>query len=59
MPTYTNVDPVSIAPEYTGELHHQPIIADLTQYECELVTHERMKQHISNHIKESITNAQR
>ena len=58
MPTYANVGQVLITPEYKGELYNQPIIAELTQYEWQLVTRERMKQHISNNIKEIITNAQ-
>ena len=58
MPTYANVDQVLTAPEYKEEVYSQPIIAELTQYEWELVTRERMKQHISNNIKQVITNAQ-
>ena len=57
MPTYANANQVLIAPEYKGELHNQPVIAELTQYELELVTRARIKQHISNNIKEIITNA--
>ena len=57
MPTYANVDQVLIDPEYKGELHNQPTITELTQHEWELVTRERMKQHISNNTKEIITNA--
>ena len=58
MPTHANVNQVLVAPEYKEELHSQPIIAELTQHEWELVTRERVKQHISNNIKEIITNAQ-
>ena len=47
-----------VAPEYKEDLHNQPIIAKLTQHEWELVTHERMKQHIANNIKGTTTNAQ-
>jgi len=46
------------APEYKEEVYSQPIIAELTQYEWELVTREQVKHHISNNIKEIITNAQ-
>ena len=58
MPTYANVDQVLTVSEYKGELNNQPIITELTQYEWELVTRERVKQYISNNIKEIITNAQ-
>ena len=55
---FRNVDQVLVAPEYKGELHDQPIIAELTQYEWELVIREQMKQHISNNINEISMNAQ-
>ena len=58
IPTHANVDQVLVAPEYKEELYSQPIIAELTQHEWELVTRERVKQHISNNVKEIITNAQ-
>ena len=58
MPTHINIGQVLAAPEYKEEVYSQPIIAELTQYEWELVTHKQMKQHISNNIKEIITNAQ-
>ena len=58
MPTHANISQILAAPEYKEEVYSQPIIAELTQYEWELVTRERVKQHISNNIKEIITNAQ-
>ena len=58
MPTYANADHVLINPEYKRELHNQPVIAELTQHEWELVTREQMKQHMSNNTKNMITNAQ-
>ena len=58
MPTYANVDQVLTVSEYKGELNNQPIITELTQYEWELVTRKRVKQHISNTMKEIITNSQ-
>ena len=58
MPTYANADHVLINPEYKRELHNQPVIAELTQHEWELVTREQRNQHILNNIKEIITNAQ-
>ena len=58
MPTHANVGQVLAASEYKGELNSQPIIAEFTQYDWESVTRERAKQHISNNIKEIITNAQ-
>ena len=58
MPTHANIGQVLAAPEYKEEVYSQPIIAELTQYEWELVTRKQMKQHISNNIKEIITNAQ-
>ena len=58
MPTHANVGQVLATPEYKEELNSQPIIAELTQYEWEMVTRNRVKQHISNNIKEIFTNAQ-
>ena len=58
MPTYANVNQVLAAPEYKKEVYSQSIIAELTQDEWKLVTRERVKQHISNNIKEIITSAQ-
>ena len=58
MPTNANIGQVLAAPEYKEELYSRHIIAELTQYEWELVTRERVKQHISNNIKKIITNTQ-
>ena len=58
MPTHANISQVLAAPEYKEENNSQPIITEITQCEWELVTHERVKQHNSNNIKEIITNAQ-
>ena len=57
-PTYANICQVLAAPAYKEEVYSRPIIAELTQDEWELVTRERVKQHISNTIKEIIANAQ-
>jgi len=57
-PTHINIGQVFAAPEYKQEVYSQPIITELTQYAWELVTSERVKQHITNNIKEIITNAQ-
>ena len=48
MPTHTNVNAsqILVAPEYKEDLHNQPIIAELTQHEWELVIHKQMKQHM-------------
>ena len=58
MPTHANVGQALTAPEYKEEVNSDPIIAELTQCEWELVTRNRVKQHILNNINEIITNAQ-
>ena len=53
MPTYANVDQVLIVPEYKGELHNQPTIAELTEHVCMGTGNTRTNTvHISNNTKE-------
>ena len=57
--TLTNQDSIiGSNPEYKEDLHNQPVITELAQYEWELVIRKRMERHIANNIKGIITNIQ-
>ena len=57
-PTHANAGQALAATRYKEDGTNNPIIAELTQHEWELVTRNRVKQHISNNIKEIIPNAE-